>query len=333
MISLKLSRQVLLFSSLLACVATLTIGAISAEAGHLYSIAHTPEVSLTPETDTGVSSTDNITKNNKPTFSFANVELGYSIFGVVALPAHLGRSAETLSLVFTRNVGTVPFLWQWTATGRYTLPDGSHRFHTIQTDGQDLINSAEAEITIVIDTVAPSNLSVQSLSVVEKTVAVSVLIDHGSAHYAEGLDFVFGGSCSPFGTVRQDGTTGVKTGQQYTLTIEAENGSYADCTVKAIDTAGNESAVVVIDPFTIPAPPKPKPKPKKAKKKWGGIALHSGDGTGPPTIENTFTGTQETLSKERQAKILALMKQVVVLLTELREKIKSQQQSQADKGE
>ncbi|MDH9219956.1 Ig-like domain-containing protein, partial [Moraxella lacunata] len=96
---------------------------------------------MTAQTDTGVSDTDNNTKNNKPSFTVKTPTDGEPVLMVDGKPVE----AEV-----TKNNGTT------TLTPKQPIPDGNHTVSVAVTDSAGNTSEPSEALSIVIDTQAPT---------------------------------------------------------------------------------------------------------------------------------------------------------------------------------
>ena len=200
---------------------------------------------MTDATDTGASHTDNLTKNNTPTFT-----------GTAEAGSYVELLLDGAAVVGTGNADPVTGAWSLNSA---VIPDGSHMIAARYFDiaGNQRISAA---LAVVIDTVAPSvptapDLTAASDSGVSNsdniTNVATPIFTGNSAEVGSTITLLDGGT--PVGTGIADGTGA------WTITSSGLADGVHNLMAQAIDAVGNVSAPsaalsVTID-STAPAAP------------------------------------------------------------------------------
>ena len=178
-----------------------------------------PTKPTTPDltTDTGSSSTDDITNNNTPTITttaVANATYEWTVDGAV-------NNSYTTNSITTA-----------------ALSNGDHTFSVKVTDRAGNQSTASDILTITVDTTAPTLSSPSSIGPTADTTPDLTFTT------TEGGSLTLGGSCA---TTTTSVTIGTKT-----ITLSALTpATYSNCTITVTDTAGNASNVLAIPSFSI----------------------------------------------------------------------------------
>ncbi|MBN4049958.1 DUF4347 domain-containing protein, partial [bacterium AH-315-M10] len=209
-----------------------------------------PAAPSTPDmaagSDSGSSSTDNITSDTTPTFSGT---------------AEAGATVEVFSDGVSKGTTTADGGGAWTLTTT-ALTDGAHSITTTATDAAGNVSVASAGLSVTIDTGAPAAPSTPNLNAGS---------DSGSSSTDEitsDTTPTFSGTAEAGATVEvfsdgvSKGTTTADGGGAWTLTTTALTDGAHTITATATDTAGNVSALsgglsVTIDSAAPAAPSTP----------------------------------------------------------------------------
>ena len=191
---------------------------------------------LQAASDTGSSSTDNITNDTTPTFDISGAEAGATVTIAVT-----GATTNT-------NIGTATADGSGNASVTVSaLSPGVNSITVTQTDAAGNTSSASTALSVTIDTSPPMLAQVTAVT----TPTVDTTPDYSFSTTETGILSV-GGSC---GT--STSTTISTTGSQ-TITLTATDnasplsaGTFSDCTVTVTDTAGNASTPLAINSFQV----------------------------------------------------------------------------------
>ncbi len=193
---------------------------------------NTPTINLVTASDTGSSTTDNVTSDRTPTLD-GTAEAGSTV--------EVYRGASLLNTVTAAADG------KWTATTA-ELVDGTHVLTAKAIDTAGNISVASLELTVVTDTAAPAQPSVDldagsdtGSSNSDDVTSDSTPTLKGAAEDGSSVE-VFNGTVS-LGTV-----TATSTGWSFTPTQALDGGAHT-FTAKATDAAGNVS--VASAPLTV----------------------------------------------------------------------------------
>lgn len=200
-------------------------------AGQAYTLDHTPPAApstpdMTSGTDTGQSSTDNITANNTPVFT-GTAESGSTV-------TLYDFNGTTVLGTTTADGGN------WSITSS-TLSDGAHTLTAKATDAAGNISNASSGLNITIDTVAPNAPTVASIPATNDTTPEI----SGTAE-ANATVYVYEGNALI-------GTSTANAAGQWILpgtTISLGEGEHA-ITARVLDAAGNTSDASVAATVTV----------------------------------------------------------------------------------
>lgn len=181
---------------------------------------------LVAASDTGTSSTDNLTNDTTPTFSESCSD--GNIIQLVSDDVATGSTTTCSSSSFTATTGT--------------LSAGDHDIAFTETDISGNISATSTALTISIDATSPV---ISEVSAIETSTLTTPSYTFTTD---EAGTITYGGSCSSSSTSATYGSNTV------TFTALAA-GTYSDCTITVTDNAGNESNTISVTSFTISSAP------------------------------------------------------------------------------
>ncbi len=235
---------------------------------------NTPTINLVTASDTGSSTTDNVTSDRTPTLD-GTAEAGSTV--------EVYRGASLLNTVTAAADG------KWTATTA-ELVDGTHVLTAKAIDTAGNISVASLELTVVTDTAAPAQPSVDldagsdtGSSNSDDVTSDSTPTLKGAAEDGSSVE-VFNGTVS-LGTV-----TATSTGWSFTPTQALDGGAHT-FTAKATDAAGNVS--VASAPLTVTVDTVAPTQPL--------INLVDASDTGSSTTDNVTSDRTPTLDGTAEA--------------------------------
>jgi Big-like domain-containing protein/galactose oxidase-like protein/Kelch motif protein len=240
------------------------------------AVPSTPD--MTPGTDSGNSSTDDITNVQKPTFTGTEAENGTTI---------------TLLIDGVANGSTTTNAGAWTITATNNITDGTHSITATATDAAGNVSSPSAALSITIDTVAnaPSTPDLDAASDSgnsnsDNLTNVTTPKFNGTAEANASVQLFRGGTTS-LGTTTADGSGN----WIFTLGSALADGTYS-ITAKQTDVAGNVSAAssalsVTIDTSGPNTPSSPNLSPSDD------TGISNSDNITNKTTNLTFTGNAD----------------------------------------
>jgi hypothetical protein len=221
--------------------------------------------------DTGTSSTDNITKTTTPTFTISC------------------ESAATVSLLSGATVlGTGTCASSTVSiTSSALSTNGTYLFKAKQTDPAGNVSANSSTLSVTLDTVAPT---------VAQVTPVTTPTNDNTPDYVfsstQAGTISYGGDCSSV-------TTSASVGNNTVTFNSLSDGAHSNCTITVTDTAGNASSALSVSAFTVDtvAPAAP-----------GTPDLTAGSDTGSSSTDNITSNTTPafTISCETAATVTLL---------------------------
>jgi hypothetical protein len=212
----------------IAATATDAVGNTSATSSPLsVTIDTTVPTVGTPDLDTasdsGTSSTDNLTASSTPLFTGT---------------AEANSTVKIYDGAILVGSGTATGLGAWSISAS-TLSSGAHSIAAIATDASGNMSATSSALSITIDTTAPT---------LTQDTAVHTPTNDTTPDYAfatnEAATISYTGDCSSITTAAAVGTT--------TVTFSAlSEAVHSNCAIKVTDAAGNQSAALNVPSFTI----------------------------------------------------------------------------------